>query len=54
MLQKNIDKENRKKRAKQWTGLFTRKTPTKKEKQDKINKKYINRYAVDKHLVDKY
>lgn len=54
MLKKNIDKQERKKRRKTWTGLYTRKTPTKKEKEEKINKKYIDKYAVDKHLIDKY
>lgn len=54
MLQKNIDKEKRKQRPKQWTGLFTRKTPTKKEKEEKINKKYVNKYIVDKYTTGKY
>jgi hypothetical protein len=53
MLQKNIDKQKRKER-KTWTGLFTRKTPTKIEKQRKINKKYVNKHIVDKYLIDKY
>ena len=47
MLQKNIQKEERKKR-KLWTGLYTRKTPTKKSKLDKIEKKHknnINNYS---------
>ena len=39
MLQKNIDKQKRKER-KTWVGLYTRKTPTKKELQQKIYKKY--------------
>lgn len=39
MLQKNIDREKRKSR-KQWVGLYTRLTPTKKEKLNKISKKY--------------
>ena len=39
MLQKNIDKEERKKR-KTWNGYYTRKTPTKKEKEEKNSKKY--------------
>lgn len=39
MLQKNIDKENRKNRA-TWEGYHTRKTPTKREKLDKIEKKH--------------
>ena len=39
MLEKNIKKEERKQR-KTWTGLYTRKTPTKKEKEEKTRKKY--------------
>lgn len=39
MLQKNIDKEKRKER-KTWTGYYLRKTPSKKEKMEKIVKKY--------------
>lgn len=39
MLQKNIDKEKRKER-KTWVGLYTRKTPTKKERMEKTVKKY--------------
>ena len=39
MLQKNIDKEKRKER-KTWVGLYTRKTPTKKERMEKAVKKY--------------
>ncbi len=39
MLQKNIDKQKRKDR-KTWVGMFTRKTPTKKELQTKIIKKH--------------
>ena len=46
MLQKNIDKEKRKER-KLWTGLYTRKTPTKREKLEKNSKKY-------KKPLDKY
>lgn len=38
MQQKNIDKEKRKER-KTWTGFYTRKTPTKKEKLAKELKK---------------
>ena len=41
MLQKNIDKEKRKQR-KTWQGYFTRKTPTKKEKEEK-NRKNIKK-----------
>ena len=39
MLQKNIDKEKRKER-KMWTGYYSRKTPSKKEKIERIKKKY--------------
>ena len=39
MLQKNIDRQKRKQR-KTWQGLYTRKTPTKKEKIEKSLKKY--------------
>jgi hypothetical protein len=42
MLQKNIDREKRKER-KTWVGYFTRKTPTKKDSQIKIDKKYKNK-----------
>lgn len=43
MLQKNIEKEERKKKRKTWVGLYTRKTPTKKEKLDRIDHKYNKR-----------
>ena len=39
MLQKNIDKQKRKER-KTWVGLYTRTTPTKRGKLEKISKKY--------------
>ena len=39
MLQKTKDKLERKNR-KTWVGLYTRQTPTKKEKLEKANKKY--------------
>ena len=39
MLQKNIDKQKRKDR-KTWGGMFTRKTPTKKELEKRIVSKY--------------
>ena len=39
MLQKNIDKEKRKQR-KTWVGYYTRKTPTKKELEQRQQKKY--------------
>ena len=45
MLQKNIEKEERKNR-KTWQGYYTRKTPTKKEKEEKNRKKY--RKGIDK------
>lgn len=43
MLQKNIEKEERKKKRKTWTGLYTRKTPTKKEKQERVSNKHKNK-----------
>lgn len=46
MLQKNIDKEARKNR-KTWQGYYSRKTPTKKEKLEKISKKYQK--GIDKY-----
>ena len=39
MLQKNIDKEKRKSRP-TWVGYTPKKTPTKKEKIKKIDRKY--------------
>ena len=54
MLKKNIEKEERKQKRKMWTGFYPRKTPTKKEKQDRMNKKYVNKYVVDRYLLDKY
>ena len=39
MLQKNIDREKRKERE-TWRGYYTRKTPTKREKMEKIEKKF--------------
>lgn len=39
MLQKNIDKLKRKNR-KTWEGLYTRCTPTKQEKLEKLRKKH--------------
>lgn len=39
MLQKNIDKQKRKER-KTWVGLYPRRTPTKKEKLEKVDKKH--------------
>lgn len=39
MLQKNIDKQKRKERR-TWNGFYSRITPTKKEKLEKISKKY--------------
>lgn len=42
MLQKNIDKQARKER-KTWVGYKPKATPTKKEKEQKINNKYKGR-----------
>ena len=39
MLQKNIEKEERKNR-KTWQGYYTRTTPTKRGKLEKISKKH--------------
>lgn len=41
MLEKNIGKEKRKNR-KTWQGYYTRKTPTKKEKEEKTRRKHKN------------
>ena len=41
MLKKNIEKEERKKR-KTWQGYYTRKTPTKKGKIEREERKYKN------------
>ena len=45
MLEKNIEKEKRKQR-KLWNGYYTRKTPTKREKEEKNSKKY--KKSIDK------
>lgn len=39
MLKKTIEREKRKHRPKQWRGFYTRKTPTKREKLEKIKRK---------------
>ena len=39
MLKKNIEKQERKNRP-LWNGYYTRKTPTKREKMDKIANKH--------------
>lgn len=39
MLKKNIEREERKNRP-LWNGYYTRKTPTKKEKMNKLAKKH--------------
>lgn len=47
MLQKNIEKEKRKERP-LWNGYYIRKTPTKREKLDKLAKKHkkgLDKYA---------
>lgn len=46
MLQKTIDKLNRKNR-KLWTGLYTKKTPTKKEKLKKQELKHRKNQGLD-------
>lgn len=40
MLQKNIDKKNRAQRPNQWKGFAPKYGPTKKQKLEKIEKKY--------------
>lgn len=40
MLQKNIDKAERKSKRKTWVGLYTRKTPTKKELLERTKNKH--------------
>lgn len=40
MLAKNIEKAERRAKRKTWTGLYTRKTPTKKEKLERATKKH--------------
>lgn len=42
MLQKNIDKKKRAERSKQWKGLTNKVEPTKKQKLEKLRKKYKN------------
>ena len=44
MLQKNIDKQKRKER-KTWVGLYSRKTPTKKEIEQKQLKKHKHKFV---------
>lgn len=46
MLKKNIEREERKNR-KLWVGYYSRKTPTKKEKLDRIDRKYRRNYGQD-------
>lgn len=40
MLAKNKAKAERKAKRKMWTGLYVRKTPTKKTKEERIKNKY--------------
>lgn len=40
MLKKNIEKAERKAKRKTWVGLYPRKTPTKKEKIERVIKKH--------------
>lgn len=44
MTQKNKEAQERKARRKMWYGYYERKTPTKKEKIEKIERKYKNVY----------
>lgn len=45
MLQKNIDKQERKKRD-TWVGYYPRKTPTKKTLMDRQDKKHKNKQTL--------
>jgi len=45
MLQKNIDKQERKKRD-TWVGYYPRRTPTKKTLMDRQDKKHRNKQAL--------
>lgn len=47
MLQKNIDKQKRKERSKQWIGFYSRKTKTKAEKVKQITKKEFEKVKRD-------
>ena len=40
MTEKNREKAERKAKRKMWTGLYTRKTKTKREKEENLRKKY--------------
>lgn len=46
MTQKNKEAQERKARRKMWYGYYERKTPTKKEKIEKIERKYKNGQVV--------
>ena len=46
MLKKNIEKEQRKNR-KTWVRFYSRKTPTKKQLEKKLNKKHKGKYSDD-------
>jgi hypothetical protein len=43
MTEKNKAKAERKARRKMWNGLYTRKTKTKREKEESVRKKYKGR-----------
>lgn len=45
MLQKNIEKQERKNRE-TWVGYYPRRTPTKKTKVDRLEKKHKNKQAL--------
>lgn len=51
MLKKNIEKEERKNRP-LWNGYYTRKTPTKKEKMNKIANKHRKPLFADQDTKD--
>ena len=44
MTQKNKEAQERKARRKMWYGYYERKTPTKKEKIEKLERKHKNDY----------
>ena len=43
MTEKNRKKQERKEKRKMWTGLYPRRTKTKREKAEAIRKKYKNK-----------
>lgn len=47
MLQKNIERQERKARE-TWVGYYPRRTPTKKTKMERLNKKHKNKQALSR------